>query len=57
MLAAGDGGGHGLVQPTASVASTLRQIQARDCRGGLGNWGSGLVGAVCDTERVARPYS
>ena len=50
---------------TASVASTLRQIQARDCRGGgsmgLGNWacnwGSGLVGAVCDTERVARPYS
>ena len=42
---------------TASVASTLRQIQARDCRWGLGNWGSGLVGAMCDTERVARPYS
>ena len=46
---------------TASVASTLRQIYRLATVGGgsmgLGNWGSGLVGAVCDTERVARPYS
>ena len=59
MLAAGDGGGHGLVQRPRWHPHSGRYRLATVGGGsmGLGNWGSGLVGAVCDTERVARPYS